>query len=266
MAYGKDVKIGKNCIIGQNVDLGDGVTIEDNVTIKDDVKIGAGSYICSYSILGERNVYLSHDEIKIAHEPLSIGKNSIIRSHSVIYNGSTIGDYFQSGHHATIRENAEIGHHVSIGILTDVEGHCKIGNYVRIHSDAHVGQHTTIGNYVWVFPYVCFTNDPTPPSVNMMGVTVKDFAVIATGAIILPGVTIEEDCLIAAGAVVRKDVHKGEVIGGVPGKCISTTDNIVDPVTGNKVYPWRYSFSRGMPWEGCGYEKWAQDHRDSEDS
>jgi UDP-3-O-[3-hydroxymyristoyl] glucosamine N-acyltransferase len=69
--------------------------------------------------------------------------------------------------------------------LSDLQGHCEIGDYVRFHSNVHIGQKSKIGNFVWIFPYVVLTNDPYPPSNNLVGVTVHDFAAIATMSVIL---------------------------------------------------------------------------------
>ena len=71
------------------------------------------------------------------HE-LTIGENAIIRSGSVLYSVSSIGDHFQTGHHATIREQSVIGSHVSVGTLSDIQGDCVLGNYVRLHSNVFV--------------------------------------------------------------------------------------------------------------------------------
>lgn len=67
-----------------------------------------------------------------------------------------------------------------IGTLSDIQGHCEIGNYVRLHSNVHIGQESKIGNFDWIFPFTVLTNDPHPPSNELIGVTIDDFAVVAT--------------------------------------------------------------------------------------
>lgn len=252
---GKNVIINSGCIIEDNVVIGDNVYIDYNTIIRENVKIGENTYVGANCILGEFQL----DRIKnqaVGNPQLEIGKDSIIRSSTIIYSGSQIGDSFQTGHRATIREGAVIGDHVSVGTLSDIQGYCKIGNYVRMHSNVHIGQESTIEDYVWLFPYVILTNDPTPPSYELQGVVLKSFSVVATGSILLPGVVVEGDSLIAAGAVVTKDVKKGEVVGGNPAKVISSTDRIRNHINGEKVYPWRYTFKRGMPWEESDYDTW----------
>lgn len=260
MAYkkGERVEIGQGVIIGDNVILEDDVKIDCYTIIRDNVTIKKGTYVGANCILGEYQMDFFLNKEKKEHL-LSIGENSLIRSGTIIYGDCEIGDNFQTGHRATIREHSKIGDHVSVGTLSDIQGYCSIGNYVRMHSNVHIGQESTIEDYVWIFPYVVLTNDPTPPSDNLKGVTLKSFSVISTGSIVLPGVVVEGDSLVAAGAIVTKNVEKNAVVGGNPAKVISDTSKIKNHITGEQVYPWRYTFKRGMPWEESDYETWYKE-------
>ena len=51
---------------------------------------------------------------------LCIGADALIRSGSIVYTGSEIGEHFQTGHQVTIREKSSIGDHVSVGTLSDI--------------------------------------------------------------------------------------------------------------------------------------------------
>lgn len=257
VVIGENVIIKSGCVIENNVTILDEVYIDYNVIIRDEVTIGKKSFLGANCILGEYTAdVLSNSGSKNA--VLDIGENALIRSGSIIYAGTTIGKHFQTGHRVTIREKAVIGEYVSIGTLSDIQGYCEIGNYVKMHSNVHIGQESKIEDYVWIFPYVILTNDPTPPSYELKGVTLKSFAVVATGSILLPGVTVEGDSLVAAGAVVTKDVRKGDVVGGNPAKVISHISKIKNHITGENVYPWRYTFKRGMPWEDSDYQTWYE--------
>lgn len=260
---GKNVSIGHNSIIEDNVILDEGCTVEENVIIREGVHVMENGFIGANCIIGEHSgeYYNSGSD-----QPLIIGKNALIRSGSILYCGSSIGDNFQTGHQVTIREESKIGDHVSVGTLSDIQGSCWIGNYVRLHSNVHIGMGTNIHDYVWIFPYVVATNDPTPPSNVIQGVTIDSFAIVATGAILLPGIHLASDCLIAAGAIVRKDVEMYQVIGGNPGKVIGDVRKIKNHETGESVYPWRYTFSRNMPWEQLGYEAWELEQEEDSDS
>lgn len=255
---------GKNVVIREGTVIGDGVTIEDDVfidfncIIRENVTIKKGSTIGANCIIGEYQMDFYQDRSRLNVHSVVIGEHAIIRSGTIIYGDCTIGNDVQMGHRVTIRENTVIGDNVSIGTLSDIQGNCVIGDYSRLHSNVHIGQLSKVGKYVWIYPYVVLTNDPTPPSEHFVGVEVEDFAVIATGSIIMPGLKIESDTLVAAGAIVTKDVLKGNVVGGNPAKVISTIDRIKNRFTGEQVYPWRYTFDRGMPWQKIGYEEWEK--------
>lgn len=254
---GKNVVIKENVIIGENVILEDDVYLDYGVIIRDNVHLKKGTFVGARSIIGEFVVDFFKDRINKKHK-LVIGENSLIRSETIIYGDSIIGENFQTGHRVTIREKSVIGNNVRIGTLSDIQGHCEIGNYVNLHSNVHIGNKSIIKDYVWIFPYVVLTNDPTPPSDELLGVTVEEFAVIATGTTVLPGINIGEGSLVGAGTIVNKNVPKEQIAIGNPMKIIGDIRKIKNKITGDAVYPWKYNFERGMPWQGIGYEVWRK--------
>lgn len=278
----ENVKIGDNVVIGNNVNIQNGVIIGDNVKIQDgsnicsdskigrdsfldfgviireNVEVGKNAFIGARCILGEYLVDFIEKRDGQTHKTV-IGDNCVIRSETIIYGENIIGDNFQTGHRVTIREKARIGRNTRVGTLSDIQGDCEIGNYVNLHSNVHIGQKSVLKDFVWIFPYVVLTNDPNPPSKQLIGVTVEEFAVIATGTVVLPGKTIGKDSLVGAGAVVSKDVKAGTLVIGNPMREIGKTIDIKNKTTGELVYPWRYHFDRGMPWENIGYDEWLEE-------
>lgn len=256
-------KIGKNVTIKEGVIIGENITIEDDVyidygcIIRDNVHIKKGSFIGARSILGEYLMDFYKDKTNKIH-PLVLGENALIRTENVIYGDTVIGDNFQSGHKVTIRENTKIGNNVKLGTLSDIQHHCNIGNYVSIHSNCFIGEESKINDYVLIFPHVVLTNDPTPPSDKLLGVTIDSFAIIAARSLLLPGVRIYGDALVGAGSIVTKDVASETVVVGNPAKEICSVKKIRNKFTDEPVYPWRYTFRRGMPWEESDYETWIQ--------
>lgn len=237
MIIGKFTIISEKATIGENVIIGDFVTIHDNVTIGDNSKIE------SYCELGVSNALSGG-------ERLLIGNNAHIRSHSILYEGSSFGDGLVTGHRVTVREKTVAGVNFQIGTLSDIQGHCKIGDYVRTHSNVHIGQHSEIGNFVWIFPYVVLTNDPHPPSNVMRGVKLADFSVIATMSVILPGATVAEGCLIGAHSCLGGRTEKDMIYAGNPAKCVGPTNRIkLKDGSKRPAYPWKEHFTRGYPEE-----------------
>jgi len=249
---GEGVRISPLAKIGNNVKIGDRTIIYDNV------EIGDNTIICNDCVIGEPlNAYYFEGD-KYENPKTVIGADSLIRSHAIIYAGNTMGDHFQTGHRVTVRENTVFGHHCSLGTFDDIQGHSEFGNYCRLHSNVHIGMHSTLGNFVFVYPYVVFTNDPTPPSDICVGPTVGDFSQVATGSILLPGVKIGQHCLVGACSSVTKDVPDYQLVVGVPAKVLKDVREIKDRETGEAHYPWPYRFSRNMPWNGMDFDEWCK--------
>lgn len=161
-----------------------------------------------------------------------IGKNSVIRSHTVIYAGNNIGRHFNTGHNTIIREHNIIGDNVSIGSNTTLEIGNRIGNNVKIHSNCIIGEFVVIEDYAWIGPSVitlatlhppcpryeeCAMNDP---------IVIKKNAKIGGNVTLSPGITIGENSLIGAGAVVTRDIPPDSVAVGNPARVIKTIDEL----------------------------------------
>ena len=218
-------------------------------TMSKKVIIGKSPVVEDYVILGKCSGNAS--SIK---EILTIGNHPILRSGTIIYEGTVIKDNFQTGDNARIRENNVIGDHVSIGTNTVIENDCYIGDKVRIHSNCFICEYTRIEENAWIGPGVILTNVLHPPcpvfkknapvhnTKCCIGPTIKKNAVIGAGAIILPGIIIGNNALVGAGAVVTKDVPAGSVVVGNPARIIKNVSGlgcILGFYKEEGVYSWR---------------------------
>lgn len=253
----RDVFISPSAVIGKNVKIGDHTSVYDNVVIGDD------TIIANDCVIGEP---LSdyYTDPGYTNPPTLIGSHSLIRSHTIIYAGSSVGEYFSCGHRVTIREYSLIGQHCRIGTVSDLQGHLEIGDYCWLHSNVHIGQQSRIGNFVFIYPYVVFTNDPTPPSNICIGPKVDDFSQIGVSSVLLPGVKIGTHCLVGAGSIVSKDVQDFQLVIGNPAKPVKDVREIRSKETGDPHYPWPYRFERGMPWANTGFDKWQAEKNNME--
>lgn len=221
--------------LGSNVEVGPFTIIHGNAVIGDGTKIGGYCELGVPTPLGDGS-------------PLSIGRNSLIRSHSVFYESSAFGDGLATGHRVTVRENTRAGLRLQIGTLDEIQGDCQIGDYVRFQSSVFIGKKASIGNFVWILPYAVLTNDPTPPSDDLIGCVVEDYAAISAMAVILPGVTVGHHALVAAHACVTRDVPPHMAVAGVPARVMGDTRSIKRRNgTDEPAYPWTRHFHRGYP-------------------
>ena len=188
------------------------------------IVIGKKSKIDKTAIIGHKTGR------KIKDRRLTIGKNAEIRSGSVVYEGSAIGDYLETGHNAVIREENKIGNHLSVWSNSVIDYGCKIGNNVKIHNNVYLAQFTTIEDDVFIGPGVITANDRCPTCAKCLkGPTIKKGARIGVNVTLLPHITIGEYALVGAGAVVTKDIPPGSVAFGNPARVRKTIDKMTCP-------------------------------------
>jgi len=153
-----------------------------------------------------------------------IGKNCIIRSGSIVYENVSIGDWVETGHNVLIREGSIIGEKTRIGSSTQLDGTVKIGRNVSVQSNVYLPHLTVIEDNAFLAPNVVLTNDPYPPSKHLVGIVVKNGAVIGANAIIVARTVIGEGSVVSAGAVVTKDVPPRTVVMGTPARVYATRE------------------------------------------
>ena len=163
---------------------------------------------------------------------LTIGAGGLIRSHTVIYAGSSIGSRFQSGHGVLIREHTRIGDHCSVGSGSVVEFAVVLGDRVRLHSQCFVPEYSVLEDDCWLGPRVVITNARYPASARakdtLQGVRICRFAKVGANATLLPGVLIGEGALVGAGAVVTRDVPPSFVVVGNPARPLCRVSELED--------------------------------------
>lgn len=236
-------------IVSPLAKLGENVAVGPFTIIHGNVQVGSDTRIDGYCELG-------YPTPLAEGLPLIIGAKSVIRSHSIFYQGSNFGNELVTGHRVTVREKTVAGKGFQIGTLADIQGHCQVGHYVRTQSSVTIGQKSIIGNFVWLFPGVLLTNDPNPPSNDLLGVILEDYVVVAVKSTLLPGVRIGKGSFVTAHSLVGQDMPEDSLVSGSPAKrlCKASAMRLKDDVR-VRAYPWTKRFVRGYPSEIV--ELWA---------
>ncbi len=206
--------------------------VADTARIGPDVELGENVLIEDFCIVGAPMHQAD------AYGPVKIGDNSIIRSHSVIYQGCDFSGGIKTGHHVLIRENTRAGKNFRIGSFSDIEGSCQFGDYVTCHGYVHVGVGSSIGSFVFIYSLVTLTNDPLPPSHQSMSkpVTLEDGVVVCVGATVMPGAVMRKGSYATAGAMVAGEISIGKVVSPGMGQDIHVK-NLCDVETMTRL-PW----------------------------
>jgi acetyltransferase-like isoleucine patch superfamily enzyme len=178
-----------------------------------DVRIGEG-------LVADADVALGYLPSRPVDRPLVLGRGARLRSGTVIYLGSLVGDGFETGHHVVVREGTTIGDDVSIWSNTVVDFGCRLGDRVKLHCNCYLAQFTELEDDVFLAPGVTVANDLFPglpeSAEAMAGPRIGAGAQIGVNVTILPYVTIGAGAIIGAGSVVTRDVPAGFVAFGNP--------------------------------------------------
>ncbi|MBN1538952.1 MAG: N-acetyltransferase [Candidatus Thermoplasmatota archaeon] len=186
--------------------------ISRTALVHDHVRMGLECIVEDFAVIGAP---VRGDE---PYPETVIGDRALIRSHTVIYAGNTIGNDLETGNKVNIREFNDIGNDVSIGTLSVIEHHVKIENGVRIHSQVFVPEYSVLEEGCWLGPNVVLTNSRYPKTrlakSTLDGPTIGRNARVGANSTILPGVHIGPGGLIGAGAlVVRDTIPQGLYLG-----------------------------------------------------
>ena len=95
-----------------------------------------------------------------------------------------IGENVKIWHFSYIGDDVEIGDNCKIGSLVHIDYDVKIGKNCKIEGTAYLPPLSRVGNNVFIGPGASLTNDPYPMCDKMIGVTIKDNAVIGSRAVV----------------------------------------------------------------------------------
>lgn len=188
------------------------------MSAKINIQLGTGTVVDPFAIVGYVPASLKDENCS-----LTVGKDSIIRSYTIVYVNSSIDDCLQTGHYTLIRENNVLGTYCKVGTGTELGPGNNIGSNVMIHGGCFL-EMALVGNNVFIGPNTVLLDDPHPPCPRYKecvgGVTLEDYVRIGGNCTLLPGITIGRNSLMGGGSVVTGDVPPNSVICGNPAKVV----------------------------------------------
>ncbi|WP_165186902.1 acyl-ACP--UDP-N-acetylglucosamine O-acyltransferase [Caulobacter soli] len=163
---GQDVEIGAFCTVGPKVQLADGVRLISHVVVEGATRIGSGTTIHPFAVLGSAPQHLAH---KGEDTQLVIGERNIIREHVTMHAGTvggggvtTVGSdsLYMVGAH--VAHDCVVGDRVTFANNATLGGHVVIGDFVFMGGLCAVHQFTRIGRYSFVGGGGVVTKDIIP--------------------------------------------------------------------------------------------------------
>ena len=158
-------------------------------------------------------------------------RNYFVHESSYVDENVAIGKGTKIWHFSHVQSGVEIGEGCSIGQNVNIGNNVTIGNNVKIQNNVSVYEGVELEDYVFCGPSMVFTNIKVPRSEfpqrgsNFYQKTlVKKSASIGANATIICGVTIGEYAMIGSGAVVTKDVPSYALVIGNPGQVVGKVD------------------------------------------
>lgn len=214
-----DIRAGKRCYFSTSANIQGLVEIGSHVFLGERVTIGFPSQSQIIQFQEEKG-----NQPWYSSKLTKIGDNCIIRSGSVIYASSKLGNNVRLGHNVLIREEVKIGHDSLVGTGVVIDGKSSIGKKVSIQTNVYIPWNTLIEDHVFLGPNCILTNDKyvMRTEYELKGPVIRKGVSVGAGAVILPSIEIGAEAVIGAGAVVTKDVPPKTIVYGVPAQAHAT--------------------------------------------
>lgn len=213
-------------IAGVDMRMTGGAWIAEDTILGENVTVFPGAVLGRPPVSTKAQVRMSSAQLP----PLVIGSNCVIGANVVIYRGTTIGKNTLVGDSACIREQVVVGESCILAMGITINYNTVIGNRVKIMDNSHITGNSLIEDDVFVSLLVGTANDNSmgrEAAINVplelrsrKGATIRRFARIGQGAMLLPGIEIGENGVVASGSLVNRAVPPRTVVFGVPARAV----------------------------------------------
>ena len=158
-------------------------------------------------------------------------KKYFVHESSYVDDDCSIGKGTKVWHFSHVQSGAVIGAYCILGQNVNVANNAKIGNHVKIQNNVSIYEGVELEDYVFCGPSMVFTNIKVPRSEfpqkgskHYTKTLVKRSASIGANATIVCGVTIGEYAMIGSGAIVTEGVPAYALVVGNPGRIVGKVD------------------------------------------
>jgi UDP-N-acetylglucosamine acyltransferase len=131
-----DVFVGPFCTVGAKVTLGAGVRLISHVVVEGVTRIGEGTTVHPFAVLGGAPQHLGH---KGEDTELVIGARNTIREHVTMHTGTVSG-----------RGVTRVGNDGLFMVGIHIAHDCIVGDSVVMANNATLGGHITVGDFVFM--------------------------------------------------------------------------------------------------------------------
>ena len=150
---------------------------------------------------------------------------AFIHPSAIVDEGAQVGDGSRVWHWVHVCGGARVGKGVSLGQNVFVGNKVVIGDACKIQNNVSIYDNVTLEDGVFCGPSVVFTNVYNPRALverknEYRDTVVKKGATLGANCTVVCGVTIREFAFVAAGAVINKDVPAYALMVGVPARQI----------------------------------------------
>jgi len=213
--------IARGVVVGRGARLGAHVVLHPKVRLADGVVVMDGAVIGRVPV----PTATTTRRVKSAYAPVEIGEGSVIGANAVLYTDVKLGRDVLVGDLTSIREGSRVGDGAVIGRGVMALYGATVGRFSRIQDQVHLVGGIVVEDHVFIGMGVMTAND-NDVYITRFGIgrlslkapVIRRFAVVGTGATILPGIEVGEGALVGAGSVVTRDVPAWTVVAGVPAR------------------------------------------------
>ncbi len=218
------IEVMEFAIVRESATLASGCRVHPHAFIGPGVTLGENVEVFHGAVVGREPKGAGATARRIDFEPvISIGANSSIGPHAVIYFDVTLGENCLVGDSASIREKCRVGHRCIISRHVSLNYNVQVGDGVKVMDATHLTGNTVVEDGAFISTHVATANDNAMSragydDARVTGPTVGRGAVIGAAATLLPSTVVGPDATVAAGAVVTREVPAGTTVMGMPAR------------------------------------------------